>query len=120
MVLCHIGFTVMPKTHDTTVCTEIAKGMMEKCTFCSHRIQRAQMKAKNEERPLRDGEVTPACVQACPAEAMYFGDLEDPDSRVSQMARSGRSFKLMEDLGTEPAVIYLKRDDWKGTPGAAE
>ncbi len=97
-----------------------SRGMMEKCTFCSHRIQRAQMNAKNEERPLRDGEVTPACVQACPAEAMYFGDLEDPDSRVSQMARSGRSFKLMEDLGTEPAVIYLKRDDWKGTPGAAE
>ena len=92
------------------------RGMMEKCTFCSHRIQRARMKARNEDRPLRDGEVQPACVQSCPSEAMYFGDLEEPTSRVSRMARSGRGFKLLEDLGTEPAVIYLKQADWQGTP----
>ncbi len=96
------------------------RGMMEKCTFCSHRIRRARMKAKNEERPLRDGEVTPACVQSCPSEAMYFGDLDDPNSRVSQMARSGRAFHLLEDLGTEPAITYLKPADWKGTPEGAE
>ena len=98
--------------------TRRERGMMEKCTFCSHRIVRAEMNAKNEGRALRDGEVTPACVQSCPAEAMYFGDLDDPNSRVSRMARSGRGFKLLEDLGTEPAIVYLKPAEWDGTARA--
>jgi len=96
--------------------TQRSRGMVEKCTFCVQRIKNAQSDAKDEKRPLRDGEVQPACVQSCPAEAMVFGDLDDPKSRVSQQARSGRAFKLMEDLGTEPKVIYLKPVDWKGTP----
>ena len=94
-----------------------SRGMMEKCTFCVQRIRSKENAAKTENRKLGDGEVQPACVQSCPSEAMYFGDLDHPDSRVSQLARSGRSFKLMEDLGTEPKVIYLKPADWKGTPG---
>ncbi len=94
-----------------------SRGMMEKCTFCVQRIRSKEVQAETEKRKLADGEVQPACVQSCPSEAMYFGDLDDPSSQVSQLARSGRSFKLLEDLGTEPKVVYLKPADWKGTPG---
>ena len=84
-------------------------GVMEKCTFCIQRIKRAETEAKDEKRPLADGDVQPACVQSCPAEAMMFGDLNDPESKVSRAAASGRSTRLLEDLGTEPKVFYLKR-----------
>ncbi len=83
-------------------------GVMEKCTFCVQRIQDAQIRAKAEERDLRDGEVRPACAQSCPARAIVFGDLEDPEARVAELARSGRAFHLLEDLGTHPSVIYLR------------
>ena len=86
-------------------------GVMEKCTFCVHRIKRAELEAKEDNRPLRDGEVQPACVQSCPAEAMVFGDLNDPESKVSHLARSGRASQLLEDLGTKPKVFYLKRGE---------
>jgi molybdopterin-containing oxidoreductase family iron-sulfur binding subunit len=82
-------------------------GVMEKCAFCTQRIQRAKMDAAG--RPLADGEIQPACVQSCPAEAMTFGDLNDPESKVSRMAESGRSSRLLEELGTRPKVFYLKR-----------
>jgi len=84
-------------------------GVMEKCTFCLQRIQRAKRDAKDEGRAVADGEVQPACVQSCPAEAMVFGDLNDPESKVSRMAKSGRGTRLLEDLGTKPKVIYLQR-----------
>jgi molybdopterin-containing oxidoreductase family iron-sulfur binding subunit len=83
------------------------KGVVEKCSFCHHRLLRAREKAKMEKRKLREEEYVPACVQTCPSGAMHFGDLEDPESNVSRLARSLRAFKLMEDLGTEPKVIYL-------------
>jgi molybdopterin-containing oxidoreductase family iron-sulfur binding subunit len=76
-------------------------GVMEKCTFCIQRIQRVERDA--------DGEAQPACVQSCPAEAMTFGDLNDPESKVSRLAASGRSTRLLEDLGTKPKVFYLQR-----------
>ena len=83
-------------------------GVMEKCTFCVQRIQDAQGRAQVEDRPVRDGEIQPACAQSCPAETIVFGDLEDPASRVAQLARSERAFHLLEDLGTHPSVIYLR------------
>jgi molybdopterin-containing oxidoreductase family iron-sulfur binding subunit len=86
-------------------------GVMEKCTFCVQRLRRAEEKAQVEDRRLRDGEARPACVQACPADAMVFGDLTDPNSRVAQLARSSRRFRLLEELGTEPAVYYLNAGD---------
>jgi len=85
-----------------------SRGIMEKCTFCIQRIRRSEEQAKAEQRPLSDGEVQPACVQTCPPGAIIFGDLNDPESRVSELARSSRSFGLLEELGTGPAVIYLK------------
>jgi Fe-S-cluster-containing dehydrogenase component len=87
-------------------------GVMEKCTFCVQRVQRVQGTAKDEKRSIRDGEVQPACAQACPAEAIVFGDRSDPDSRVSRLSRSNRGFKLLEDLGTQPRVVYLKSSSW--------
>lgn len=88
-----------------------SRGIMEKCTFCIQRIRRVEEQARAEGRSIADGEVQPACAQACPSRAIDFGDLADPESHVARMARSRRGFKLLEDLGTEPAVIYLKGGD---------
>jgi molybdopterin-containing oxidoreductase family iron-sulfur binding subunit len=85
-------------------------GIMEKCTFCVQRIHAGKQQAKAEKRELRDGEINPACVQSCAANALVFGDLNDPESAVSRLSRSSRSSKLLEELGTEPAVTYLQRE----------
>jgi len=95
-------------------------GVMEKCTFCVQRIKAAEIQAEAEKRPLKDGEFAPACVQTCAPKAMVFGDLDDPQSEVSRLARSNRATKLLEETGTLPHVTYLKRDSWNGTQNAAE
>ena len=84
-------------------------GVMEKCTFCTQRIKRAKQDAAADNRPLADGDVNPACVQSCPAEAMIFGDLNDPESKVSRAAASGRATRLLEELGAKPKVFYLQK-----------
>jgi molybdopterin-containing oxidoreductase family iron-sulfur binding subunit len=83
------------------------KGVVEKCTFCSHRLLRARETSKMEGRDFLPEDYLPACVQACPSGAMNFGDLNDPNSTVSALSRERRAFRLMEELGTEPKVIYL-------------
>jgi len=91
-----------------------SRGVMEKCTFCVHRIAKAQHQAKLEGRGLAPDEVTTACAQACPAEAIVFGDLDDPRSRVAQLVSTAvpeRGYRLLEDLGAEPSVYYLKKVD---------
>lgn len=87
------------------------RGVMEKCTFCIQRIRRARDEAIRHGVSLRDGDVQPACVQTCPTDALIFGDLSDPESLVLRMARSNRGYILLEELGTHPAVTYLKRGD---------
>lgn len=87
------------------------KGVVEKCTFCHHRLQNARDRARAEGRELRTDEYMPACAEACPAGAIKFGDLSNPDSEVAALAQSRRAFKLLEDLGTEPKVIYLREGD---------
>lgn len=89
-------------------------GVMEKCTFCVQRIKAGEIGAAAEKRELKDGEIQPACVQSCPTRAMVFGDLSDPESEVSRLARSGRATKLLEEVGTRPKVNYLPRDSWHG------
>ena len=90
------------------------KGVMEKCTFCIQRIRQARDQAKDEDRRITDGEVVPACVQACPTDAMVFGDRKDPDSRVSQIMRDERAYKVLEELNTSPSVVYLRKADGTG------
>lgn len=86
------------------------RGVMEKCTFCIQRIREAEIIATRENRQLRDGEVTPACAQTCPTGVFTFGDLMDPDSRVSKIINTDpRAYQVLAVLNTKPAVIYLKR-----------
>jgi len=91
---------------DVTVRT---KGVMEKCSFCVQRIKRAHTRANRESRMIRDGEVTPACVQTCPTDALVFGSLLDESSRVRAMVADRRAYQVMGYLNTKPAVIYLKK-----------
>ncbi len=84
-------------------------GVMEKCTFCIQRIRAAKDRAKDEDRALKDGDVVPACAQTCPTGALSFGDLNDPNSMVSKLAKSPRRYRLLEELNTAPSVIYLKK-----------
>ncbi len=87
------------------------KGVVEKCSFCHHRLQKAKEKARAEGRALLPEDYIPACVEACPSNAMFFGDLDDPKSVVSELSRNPRAFRFMEDLGTEPKVIYLREGE---------
>ena len=89
---------------------------MEKCTFCIQRIRRSTREAGREGREVEDGDrgLNPACVNACPTETLAFGNLNDPDSRASKMkARQsqsdGRGYTLLDELGTHPNVLYLKK-----------
>jgi Fe-S-cluster-containing dehydrogenase component len=85
------------------------RGVMEKCNFCYHRLQNARDAAACDERPMKADEYTTACQEACPAQAIRFGDLDDEESEVAKGARSERSTVLLEALGTQPKVSYLKR-----------
>ena len=94
-------------------------GVMEKCTFCVQRIQAGKLEARRERRVVRDGEITPACAQTCPADAIVFGDLLDPDSRVSRLSSAARGYHALEELNTRPAITYLRRSV-PGAPDGAE
>jgi len=86
------------------------RGVMEKCTFCVHRIRRVEYMAKAEGRPVRDGEIAPACVQTCPARALIFGDLMNEQAQVTRLTRlDPRRYHVLEELNTKPAVAYLRR-----------
>jgi molybdopterin-containing oxidoreductase family iron-sulfur binding subunit len=90
--------------------TRRAQGVVEKCTFCVQRITAGKQAAAREERPLADGEVTPACAATCPATAIVFGDLLDPAARVSDLMRHHpRRYQVLGELRTRPAVAYLQR-----------
>lgn len=86
-----------------------SRGVMEKCSMCVQRIQLAKNIALQGRRDLVDGEILTACQQACPTQAIVFGDLKDPNSRVSQLQRSRRRYQVLDDLGTRPNVDYLKK-----------
>lgn len=87
------------------------KGVVEKCTLCSHRLQRARDEAAAAGHTVLPGEYVPACVEVCPARAIVFGDLNDPNSEVARLAHSMRVFTYLHDLGTHPSVFYLREGE---------
>jgi molybdopterin-containing oxidoreductase family iron-sulfur binding subunit len=86
-----------------------SKGVMEKCTMCVQRILEGKGNAKDEKRPVRDGEIQTACAQSCPTRAITFGDLMDPDSLVHQKSFGERRYWVFEELNTKPGVTYLQK-----------
>ncbi|HEY7535531.1 MAG TPA: molybdopterin-dependent oxidoreductase [Thermodesulfobacteriota bacterium] len=89
-----------------------SKGVMEKCTFCVQRIRFGKDRARDEERNVRDGEIIPACAQACPAKVIVFGDLKDPESAVSHLSKDERGYKVLKEINTQPSITYLKKVTW--------
>lgn len=86
-----------------------SRGVMEKCSLCIHRIQDAKLRAKKEGRPLADGEIRLACQQSCPTDAIIFGDLNDPASRVSLSLKDPRHYRVLHEINVEPRLRYLTK-----------
>jgi anaerobic selenocysteine-containing dehydrogenase/Fe-S-cluster-containing dehydrogenase component len=105
-------FSKRPHPMDLMVNPDVSvrgKGVMEKCTFCVQRIRKARDVAKDEKRDIREGDLTTACAQSCPGNAIVFGNLLDENSEVHKWAHDPRSTRLLEELGTSPGVFYLKK-----------
>jgi molybdopterin-containing oxidoreductase family iron-sulfur binding subunit len=108
--------TEWPKPMEEMLTPEVSprmRGVVEKCTMCVQRLQRAKDKAFMEgRRELHEGEYVPACVEACPAKAMFFGNLHDPESQVAKLKKSPNAFQLLKKLKTEPKIYYMSSQDW--------
>jgi Fe-S-cluster-containing dehydrogenase component len=84
-----------------------SRGVMEKCSYCVQRINEARIEARNAGRPLQDGDIQTACQQACPAEAIVFGDVNDPGSRVARLKEESRNYGMLADINVKPRTSYL-------------
>lgn len=112
---------VWPKSMETMLNPQVSprmRGVVEKCTFCSHRLNRARdearYKAQQEEEEFDPAKVTytPACAEACPSKAICFGNLLDPESEVAKLSKDTRAFRILTKAKTEPKVTYLSKHKW--------
>lgn len=105
-----------PKGTDRYLSPEVSprmRGVIEKCTFCHHRLMRAKNQAYSEKRrEIREDAYVTACAEACPSQAITFGDLNNPHHKVSKLTKSPLAFRLLERLGTDPKVYYLSTKKW--------
>jgi molybdopterin-containing oxidoreductase family iron-sulfur binding subunit len=102
----YTGTMNMAWNPDVTVRT---RGIMEKCTFCIQRITEAKDKAKDRGEKVQDGDIKTACQQTCPTDAIVFGDINDPKSKVSKLRSEERAFRVLETLNTRPSISYLTK-----------
>jgi Fe-S-cluster-containing dehydrogenase component len=86
-----------------------SRGVMEKCSYCVQRIERARIASELEGRRIRDGEIVTACQQSCPTQAIVFGSLDDPNAGVTRWHANPRSYALLHALGTRPRTAHLAR-----------
>jgi Fe-S-cluster-containing dehydrogenase component len=86
-----------------------ARGVMEKCTYCVQRIERKRIDTRIAGRDIKDGELETACQQGCPARAIEFGSLNDPNAKVTRLHADARRYDLLHEIGTRPRTAYLAR-----------
>ena len=100
-----------------------SRGVIEKCSMCVHRIQEAKLTAKKERRRVVDGDVSVACASSCPTNAITFGDMNDPESKISKLLeveKEGRAFHMLEEINVRPQISYLTKVRNKDVSGKAE
>lgn len=109
---------IWPDGMDKTLTPDVSmrpRGVVEKCTFCHHRLMAAKDKARvegNDPNNLPDGAYVTSCTDACPNGAIVFGDINNPEHRVHELSKSKNAFRLLERLGTDPQVYYMSRREW--------